>query len=76
MYYIKKGLPSNTSNDPIEDLGGKKKKGRIKLSGFFCLLPLQRNPHLPFITVGFLSSLSATANLYIIDQTFNLTHTG
>ena len=35
MYYIKKGLPSNISNDPIEDLGGKKKEERIKLSVFF-----------------------------------------
>ena len=41
---------------------------------FFCLLLLQRNPHLPLSTVGLLSSLSDRANLYTIHKTFILIH--
>ena len=43
---------------------------------YYSLLPLKRNPHMSFGTVGFLCLASATANLDIIQKISSLTHPG
>ena len=61
-----KGISQTIPKDPIDDHKTHIVRRKKYYYSLLCLLPLQRNPHLPSATVGLLSSPSATANLHTI----------
>ena len=74
-----KGIPQTIPKDDTnsQDIHSEKKISKDEKTrnhSFFCLLLLQRNPHLPLSTVGLLSSPADRANLYTIHKTLILIH--
>ena len=67
-------MPPTIPKDTIYGYKTYTVRKRNQQHSLLCVLPLQRNPHLPSATAGLLSSSSATVNLHAIHKTFTLTH--